>query len=139
MKKTDPPKALGVFKPVGCTVIAFRSDADLQAAVSALSKQGFTDSNLIIYKPEEMKALINAELPVASPLASFGYEWELAKANLALAESGYSFLIVHAPHQEQARRVAEVARTTKAVSAQHYGLFMIEEITGLSSEDRQGA
>ncbi|MES2880368.1 MAG: hypothetical protein V4713_18315 [Pseudomonadota bacterium] len=97
MKKTDPPKALGIFKPIGCTVIAFRSDVDMQAAVSALSEQGFTDSTFIRYTPEEMKALINAELPTASPLASFGYEWELAKAHLALAESGCGFLIYTPP------------------------------------------
>ena len=36
MDKTNPPTTFGAFKPVGHTVIAFRSDADMQVAVNAL-------------------------------------------------------------------------------------------------------
>ena len=128
MDKTHPPVAFGVFKPVGHTVIAFRSDEDMQAAVSALTEQRFAASALVRYTPQEMMAQVDAELRTASPLASFGYELDLVKAHQALAESGCSFLIVHAPDEEQAQRVAVVARTTKAVSAQHYGTFVIEDL-----------
>lgn len=132
MDKTDPPKAFGVFKPVGHTVIAFRSAADMQAAVNALIEQGFADSTLVRYTPEEMKDQVDADLQTASPLASFGYELDLINAHRALAESGCSFLIVYAPDDEQAKRVAVVARTMKAAAAQHYGTFMIEEIIDLT-------
>lgn len=134
MDKTNPPKTFGVFKPVGHTVIAFRSAADLQAAVSALMAQGFAGSTMVQYTPEEMMAQVDAELQTASPLASFGYELDLSKAHRALAQSGCSFLVVYAPHDAQAERVAAVVRTSRAVTAQHYGTFMIEELTGLAGE-----
>jgi hypothetical protein len=132
MDKTDPPQAFGVFKPVGSTVIAFRSAADMQAAVNSLLEQGFADSTMVRYTPAEMTVQVEANLQTASPLASFGYELDLVKAHGVLAENGCSFLVVHAPDDAQAEQVAAVARSTKAVSAQHYGTFMIEELTGLT-------
>lgn len=132
MNKSNPPETFGVFKPVGHTVIAFQSIADMQAAVSSLTEQGFAESTLVRYTPQEMTAQVDAELQNASPLASFGYELDLIKAHRALAESGCSFLIVYAPDDEQAKRVAVVARTMKAAAAQHYGTFMIEEIIDLT-------
>lgn len=36
--------------------------------------------------------------------------------------------MVYAPDDKQAQRVAAVVRASKAVTAQHYGTFMIEEI-----------
>lgn len=47
MDQTDPPKAFGVFKPVGYTVIAFRSAADMQAALNSLLEQGFAESTVV--------------------------------------------------------------------------------------------
>ena len=131
MDKTNPPKTFGVFKPVGHTVIAFKTDADLQAAVKLLTEAGFAASTLVQYTPTEMKIQVDSELRTASPLAGFGYELDLVKAHGALAESGCSFLVVHAPEEAQAERVATVARATKAVSAQHYGSFMIEDVIAL--------
>lgn len=128
MDKSDPPKVFGVFKPVGHTVIAFRSAADLQAAVNLLTEEGFADSSWVSYAPAEMKAQVDLELQTASPLASLGYELNLVKADGVLAEKGCSFLVVHAPDEEQAERVAAVARATKAVTAQHYGNFIIEDV-----------
>ena len=132
MDKTHPPETFGVFKPVGHTVMAFRSAIDQQAAVNALLDQKFSDSALVRYSPEEMKAQVDAELQNASALAGFGYELDLIKMHRTLAEDGCSFLIVHAPDDAQAESVAGVARTTNAVAAQHYGRFMIEEISGLA-------
>lgn len=135
MDKTNPPETFGVFKPVGHTVITFRSVDDLKAAVSALHEQRFPDSALVRYSPEEMKAQVDSELQNASPLASFGYELDLIKIHRTRAQDGCSFLIVHAPDEEQAECVAAVARATKALAAQHYGTFMIEELPGLASGD----
>ena len=132
MDKSNPPKAVGVLKPVGHTVIAFRSAADLQAAVNLLTEAGFADSTCVRYTPAEMKAQVDSELQTASPLASFGYELDLVKAHGELAERGCSFLVVHAPDEGQAERVAAVARATKAITAQHYGTFMIEDVIALT-------
>ena len=135
MDKTNPPTTFGAFKPVGHTVIAFRSDADMQVAVNALIEQGFAHAALVRYTPAEMTAQVEAELKTASPLASFGYELDLVKAHGVLAQDGCSFLVVHAPDDALAERVAAVARATKAVAGQHYGTFMIEELADLSPVD----
>lgn len=137
MKKTDPPEAFGVFKPVGHTVIAFRTAGDLQAALSALLAQGFASTALVPYTPDEMKSQVDSEMQAASALASLGQELNLVKAHRELAEGGCSFLIVHAPDDEQAERVASVARTLKAVAAQHYGRFIIEELIDEAPGDAQ--
>ena len=131
MDKIDPPKTLGVFKPVGHTVIAYRSDADLQSALNSLAEAGFPDSACVRYTPAEMKAQVNLQLQSASPLANFGYELDLVKAHGVLAENGCSFLVAHAPEEAQAERVAAVARASQAVTAQHYGTFMIEDVIAL--------
>lgn len=135
MDKTNPPKTFGVFKPVGHTVIAYLCTADLQAAVNLLTEGGFADSTLVHYTPAEMQAQVDSEIQTASPLASFGYELDLVRAHGVLAERGCSFLVVHAPDEAQAERVAAVARATKAVTAQHYGTFMIEDVIALTPGD----
>ena len=132
MDKTNPPRTFGVFKPIGHTLIAYRTDADLQAAVNLLTEAGFAASTLVEYTPAEMKIQVDSELQTASPLAGFGYELDLVKAHGTLAESGCSFLVVHAPEEAQAERVATVARATHAVTAQHYGTFMIEDVIALA-------
>lgn len=137
MDKTDPPASFGVFKPVGHTVIAFRSEAAVQAAVSRLLAQGFASEALVRYTPEEMTAQVDAQEKSASPLAALGQELNLIKAHRALAQSGCSFLVVHAPDDAQAERVAAVARTLKAVSAQRYGSFLIEELIELPPGETQ--
>lgn len=132
MDKTNPPRTFGVFKPVGHTLIAYRTDADLQAAVNLLTEAGFAASTLVQYTAAEMKIQVASELQTASPLAGFGYELDLVKAHGELADSGCSFLVVHAPEEAQAERVATVARATHAVTAQHYGTFMIEDVIALA-------
>ena len=131
MDKIDPPKPLGFFKPVRHTMIAYRSDADLQTALSSLIEAGFPHSACVRYTPAEMMTQVDLQLQSASPLANFGYELDLVKAHGALAENGCSFLVVHAPEDAQAERVAAVARATRAVTAQHYGTFMIEDVIAL--------
>jgi hypothetical protein len=128
MDKTDPPASLGVFKPVGHIVIAFCGEAQVQAAMSALLAQGFTSPALVRYSAQEMIAQVDAQEHAASAMASLGQELNLIKAHRALAQSGCSFLVVHAPDDEQAERVATLARSLQAVAAQRYGSFLIEEL-----------
>ena len=128
MDKTHLPESFGVFKPVGHTVIAFRSADDLQQAVTRLQAQGFADSALTQYTPQQMAAQAHANQLSASPLASMGQELNLIRAHARLAEAGCSFLVVHAPDDAHAEQVAGVARTGHAVAAQRYGRFLIEEL-----------
>lgn len=71
------------------------------------------------------------QLQSASPLATFGYELDLVKADVELTENGCSFLVVHAPQEAKAERVAAMVRATQAVMAQHYGTFLIEDVIAL--------
>ncbi len=128
MDKSDPPESFGVFKPVGHTVIVFRSAADLEAAAALLLADGFAADSLVRYSPQEMVRQVDAELRDVSPLAQFGYEINLVREHRALAENGRHFLIVHAPDEAQTARVDDVVRTMKATSAQRYGRFVVEEI-----------
>jgi hypothetical protein len=128
MDKSNPPETFGVFKPTGHTVMAFKSIADQDAAVDALTAQGFLAAAMVRYAPHEMATLARAERQAASPLAAFGYELELVDTHLALAETGCSFLVVPAPEDDQLERVTKVALRLKAVSAQHYGRFMIQDL-----------
>ncbi len=128
MDKSNPPETFGVFKPTGHTVLAFKSVADQEAAVDALTAQGFSEADMVRYTPQEMATLARSERQAASPLAAFGYELELVDTHLALAETGCSFLVGPAPEDPQVERVTQVALQLKAASAQHYGRFMIQDL-----------
>jgi len=128
MNKSNPPRAYGVFKPVGHTVMAFRSAEAMEAAVQALVAQGMTLNDIVRYTPEEMAAQVESDLASASALASIGQELNLVKAHGELAHSGCSFLVVHAPDDEQQKQVDAMLPTSNAVAAQRYGSFVVEEI-----------
>jgi hypothetical protein len=128
MEKNDRPEAFGVFKPVGHIVIAFRDADRLEALATALLRRGFGPDALVHYRPEEMQAQADADLQKAMPLASLGQELNLVKAHRDLAAQGCSFLIVHAPDDEQAEQVSQALVGAGAVSAQRYGRFIIEEL-----------
>ena len=61
MDKSQPPETFGVFKPVGHTVISYRSAASLQAGVDNLVAQGFASADIVRYSPGAMVALVDAE------------------------------------------------------------------------------
>lgn len=84
-----------------------------------------------------MTAQVDKQLASASALASIGQDLNLIKAHRELAQNGCSFLIVHAPDDEQAELVASVAQTTGAVAAQRYGRFIVEELIDLPVGEKQ--
>ncbi|MBC7726290.1 MAG: hypothetical protein H7242_01530 [Microbacteriaceae bacterium] len=137
MDKTDPPLSFGVFKPVGHTVVAFRHVADLEAATQALRDQGFLPDTMVEYSPGEMVAQVEAERASASPLAALGQEQNLIEAHRLLALAGCSFLVVHAPDDEQAAQVATVASHHRAAAAQRYNRFFIEELIADAPGEQQ--
>lgn len=128
MDKKNPPETLGVFKPVGHTIIVYPSAVDMESAATALVALGFESTAIVRYSPEEMAAQADQELQNAGALAAFGYELDLVRIHREQAQGGCSFLVVHAPDHATSEQVAAVARTTQASAAQHYGRFMIEEL-----------
>ena len=132
MNKQQPPTQFGVFKPTGHTLMAFRSHTELRRASQALADVGFGLNAMTEYSAEEMRLQASGELDGAGLMASFGYELDLLRLHKELAEQGCSFLIVDAPKPQQADMVTDVIRTIKPVAAQHYGRFLIEDLTEIA-------
>ena len=64
----------------------------------------------------------------ATGLAGFGYEVSLMRRYQELAREGASWLIVYAPQDDKASRVADVARTHGALMAEKYHRLVIEDL-----------
>lgn len=139
MEKSDRPEAFGVFKPVGHVIASFPTAVDMAAAHAALEQSGVASTAMVRYGPAEMKRQAELDIAEAGVLASIGQELNLVKAHLELAERGYSFLVVHAPEDEQARQVADIARRHHATRAQSYGRWLIEELIEVGTDERQVA
>jgi hypothetical protein len=131
---TTDERSFGVFKPVGHVVISFASAQQADATADALRSAGFSSDALRRLTDREMLAHIEQDLQRASPLAAVGQELNLIKAQQALAQRGYHWLIVHAPHDADARRAGDIAREHGAERAQRYGAFIIEELIEHSTD-----
>jgi hypothetical protein len=129
MDKRNPPTTFGVFKPVGHTLLAFQTTDQLRSAQQALAAAGFAATSMVHYSAPEMLQLADEEIQAAGLLANFGYELDLLRAHRVLAEQGCSFLIVHAPDDGLAALVANLVSTLQPAAAQHYGRFLIQDLT----------
>ena len=139
MSPKDRPAAYGVFKPVGHVIVAFPHDSDLQSALTALVRGGLPQSEIAAYTPEQMRQQADIDIEQAGVLAGIGQELNLVKAHRELAVQGHSFLVIKAPTDEVANRIAEVATTYHATRAQRYGHLMIEELIEVGSGQNQVA
>ncbi len=137
MDKSVKPDAYGVFKPVGHVVVSLKPDADVEATASALRGAGFDD--VVVYSPEEMVRQADLDIQNAGVLASIGQELNLVKQHRALAEQGESFIVVGAPSDEAAQRVADICASHGATRAQKYGRLIIEELIEPGSGEKQVA
>lgn len=126
--ESEQNESFGVYKPVGHVVISFPTAAQADDAALALTGIGVADGEVRRYTDRQMLAQTRANIENASPLASIGQELNLIKAHHELAGRGYHFLVVHAPADELAQRVADTARAHGAERAQHFGHFIIEEL-----------
>lgn len=121
--------SFGVFKPIDHVVISFASAQQAEAAAQALADIGMRGPNAVHrLSDREMLQQIDVDLQRASPVSVIGQELNVIKAHRALAEQGYHWLVVFAPDDRQAARVAQVAREHGAERAQRYGNFIIEEL-----------
>ncbi len=139
MNPTDRPEAYGVFKPVGHVIVALPTEADARAAMAALLSGGFEPADIAFYTPEQMQRQADIDIEQAGVLAGIGQELNLVKAHRELAAKGHSFLVVRAPKNDQAQRVATIARRFNATRAQSYGHLMIEELIEVGSGENQVA
>ncbi len=136
MEPNDRPEAYGVFKPVGHVIVALPTAADSQGARSALVAGGFDAAAIVTYSPEEMQRQADIDIEQAGVLAGIGQELNLVKAHRKLAEQGFSFLVVKASGDDEAQKVADIARRFHAKHAQKYGRLVIEELIDESPDNQ---
>jgi hypothetical protein len=130
MTKADHPQSFGAFKPVGHVVVAMPDDARAAAAAQALLAAGFEAEDILEYtaaeEDDEMDRMLrNAE---ANAVAGFGYEVSLMRRYQELAREGASWLIVYAPDDEQAAKVAATVDAHGALMAEKYHRLVIEDL-----------
>lgn len=128
MTKADHPQSLGAFKPTGHVVVAMPDDERAAAAVRTLLGQGFEREDVLEYTAAEENDEMDRMLQHASDFAGFGYEVTLMRRYKALAARGASWLIVFAPEDERAARVAEAVRGHGALLAEKYHLLAVEDL-----------
>ena len=128
MTKADHPQSLGAFKPVGHVVVALPDDASAAQAVQALRQQGFAADDILAYTAAEEDDEMDRMLQHTSDFAGFGYEVTLMRKYKELAAAGASWLIVFAPEDEQAERVANTVRDHGALLAEKYHRLVIEDL-----------
>ncbi|CAM5791877.1 hypothetical protein [Rhizobacter fulvus] len=139
MSPNDRPAAYGVFKPVGHVILAFPNESDMKGAYSALLSGGSAPGDITAYTPDQMRQQADIDIEQAGVLAGIGQELNLVKAHRELAVQGHSFLVVKAPSDDEANRIADVARRFRAARAQRYGHLMIEELIEVGSGEKQVA
>ncbi len=137
MDNDSPPRAFGVFKPIGHVVVSLPPNVDLEKVSAALADAGVGRSEMTQYTADEMKRQIDLDMQQAGFLASIGQEMNLVKAHRELAEKGYGWLVVKPSNDDQARMIADVSSTFGARRAQHYGRFVIEELLDYGNEPVQ--
>lgn len=130
MTKSDHPQSFGAFKPVGHVVVAMPDDVKAAAAVQALRAAGFEAEDILEYtaaeEDDEMdRMLADAD---ATGLAGFGYEVSLMRRYQELAREGASWLIVFAPEDDRAYKVADTVKEHGAVMAEKYHRLAIEDL-----------
>ena len=128
MTKEDHPQSFGTFKPVGHVVVALADDTQAAAAVKDLLADGFEREDVLEYTAAEEENEMRRMLQYASDFAGFGYEVTLMRKYKQLAEEGASWLIVFAPDDDRAQKVAKVARRHGALLAEKYHLLAIEDL-----------
>lgn len=128
MNKADPPRSLGVFKPVGHTVLVFPNAQKLDDAALHLTAADIVTGAVTRYTPEEMLAQTEADLEGASTLASVGQELNLVKMHRQLATEGCHFMVVPTDKDALARQVADIVKPFGAIAAQQYGTFIVEDL-----------
>ena len=128
MTKADHPSALGAFKPVGHVVLALRGDAEADATARALLEAGFDDEDIVRYSAAEELDEMERMLQYTSEFAGFGYEVSLMREYHRLARSGAAWLVVYAPDAAHTVRIAGVARRQRALLAQKYHRWAIEDL-----------
>jgi len=128
MTKADHPRSFGAFKPVGHVVVAMPDDARAAAAAQALRAAGFEAEDVLEYTAAEEDDEMDRMLQGASDMSGFGYEVSLMRRYQQLAREGASWLIVFAPDDQRAAKVADAVKPHGALMAEKYHRLVVEDL-----------
>ena len=128
LTKDDIRRTSGILNPVGHVILAFRDEDASARAVAALRADGLQDADILVYLASEATPRLRERVRTASESAGFGYEINLMRRYLALAESGAGWLIVYAPTDPVVETVVQVARRFGALCAVRYHLLASEDL-----------
>jgi hypothetical protein len=115
-------------KPVGHVMVGLPDRRSLQAMKDALAETDQPGLAADELTPNESIDEIQAMIDKASPLAGFGYELTLMRRYVQLARQGYNWLVVKVDSDQQADRVAQLARRFQASLAVRYGHLTVEDL-----------
>ena len=124
----DEMRTLGALNPVNHAILAFTSDAVAGDARSALLQAGFAEADILTYTSHELFPDLETMMRTASNAAGFGYEINLMRRYMTLANEGCGWLIVYSPEEEQTKTVQDVAKRFAAKSAVRYGRLASEDL-----------
>lgn len=128
LTKEDIRRNTGILNPVGHVIVAFENDAVTAQAVEALHAAGFTSDDTLVYLASEATPRLRERVATVSQAAGFGYELNLMRRYLALAEEGRGWLIVYAPGDEAVAHIVDVATRFEARCAVRYHRLANEDL-----------
>jgi len=128
MTKADLPQSLGAFKPVGHVLMALRDENQAREAVQALHQAGFDDEDVLQFTAGEHEGRMDQMLDHTSAIAGFGYEIVLMRRYKKLSAEGCRWLLIYAPDDDEAQRVAEVAQRFGSPMAVKYHRLVEEDL-----------
>jgi hypothetical protein len=119
----------GMFYPVGHMLVALNNEGDARKVQDDLERSGFAAADCRHYTSEEMASLAGKKLNRNSGfLATLGKSDEIVQRMLDAAKDGAAFLLIHAPHDDEAARAMESVRRVPFRFVHRYHSLAIEEM-----------
>ena len=120
----------GVFYPTGHIVLMFPTEEDALRAAELLRKDGVSDDDLCMARPEEFERQIIGCTDEDDDmlLPSVGTESETARHFRELAHAGHHALVVHASAKLTSAHVLELLQDAHISYGQRYRFLVIEDL-----------
>jgi hypothetical protein len=128
MTRGNFQEAFGAMNPVDHVVMAFENDQVAGDAKAALLETGLGDADVFSFTSAELAPRLDDMMRKTTGTAGFGYEVVLMRRYIALAQENVGWLVVYAPDDDTAGRVADVAKRLNAKSAVRYHTLASEDL-----------
>jgi len=124
----DKVADFGAFYPMGYVVAAFPGASHATRVRDDLLAGGYEERDVLHFDAHAMASSLRRNLENAGLMAGFGATKQTLRRQLALADKGCDFLLVHAPSREEAERVMNVVHRVPFRLAQKFTRFAIEDL-----------